>query len=94
MLCVGSRGAALHAGVWFVLQHFWMLDITVGGLTLRTLCKLALAALLPALMVPGLVYAGAPAPALDALVLLQVSAWCAHPLAPHACKCTLCPWDT
>lgn len=61
-----------RTGVWFVLQHFWLLNISVGGLTLHALCRLALAAMLPALMIPGLVYARVPAAALDALVMLQV----------------------
>lgn len=38
-------------------QHFWFLDILVSGMRLHTLCKLAVAALVPALTVPGLVVA-------------------------------------
>jgi hypothetical protein len=71
------------AGIWFVRQHFWFLDITVGGLHLHTLCKLALAALLPALMVPGLVYSGAPLTAVDALVMLQVRVGWRHTPCHH-----------
>jgi len=69
-------GGAFLTGVWFVVQHYWFLDIAVGGLHLRLLCKLALAALLPALMVPGLVYAHAPPMATGALLVLQASLVC------------------
>jgi hypothetical protein len=62
-----------YAGVWFVVQHFWSLEVWVGGLHLHAICRMALAALLPALMLPGLVSARAPAPAMDVLVMLQVS---------------------
>lgn len=49
--------ARIHAGAWFVWHNYWFLDFSVGGAPLHTLVKLALAALLPALMVPGLVLA-------------------------------------
>ncbi len=57
-------------------HHFWFLSISVGGMSLHSVCKLSLAALLPALMLPGLVYAGAPMTAVDALVALQVLPAC------------------
>lgn len=41
-------------------------------------CKLALATLLPALLVPGLVHALASPIAVDALVMLQVGSWQQH----------------
>lgn len=56
------------------MQHFWFLDIRVGGLALGTICKLALAALLAALMVPGLVYSRASPTIIGALLVLQVGA--------------------
>ncbi|EFJ42255.1 hypothetical protein VOLCADRAFT_97706 [Volvox carteri f. nagariensis] len=43
--------------VWFMRHHFWFLNILVSGMQLHTICKLALAALVPALTVPGLVIA-------------------------------------
>lgn len=47
-------------GVWFVSHHFGFLDIMLGpAFHLHDLCKLLLAALVPALLVPGLVFAGA-----------------------------------
>jgi len=60
------------AGVWFVISQFWFLDIAVSGLHLHTICKMALAALLPALMVPGLVYAKAPRSVTGVVLMLQV----------------------
>ncbi len=38
-------------------QHFWFLDVLVSGVHLHTLCKLVVAALVPALSVPGLLVA-------------------------------------
>jgi hypothetical protein len=73
-----------------VRQHFWFLDIAVGGLHLHTLCKLALAALLPALMVPGLVYSGASITAVDALVMLQVMGGGAGEAGGGVCCAKLC----
>lgn len=70
--CVIHVSHAAPAGIWFVMQHFWFLDIMVSGTHLHLLCKLALAALLPALMVPGLVYARAPPMAVGTLLVLQV----------------------
>jgi len=46
---------AAAASVWFVHHHFWFLEIELGGLSVRDLCKLMLGMLLPALTVPGLV---------------------------------------
>uniref|UniRef100_A0A7S3R236 Uncharacterized protein n=1 Tax=Dunaliella tertiolecta TaxID=3047 RepID=A0A7S3R236_DUNTE len=62
---------AFLTGVWFVSSQFWFLDIAISGLHLHTVCKLALAALLPALMVPGLMFSGAPRSALGGLLILQ-----------------------
>ncbi|KAJ9506464.1 hypothetical protein QJQ45_019460, partial [Haematococcus lacustris] len=67
-------GGAFLTGVWFVYHHFWFLDIRLGGpgsWHLHTLCKLALAALLPALMLPGLVHAGAHIAAVELMVVAQ-----------------------
>jgi hypothetical protein len=46
------------AGGWFVWHHFWFLDITLDGWHLRTLCVLVVAAMLPAALLPGLLYSG------------------------------------
>lgn len=43
-------------------QHYWFLDILVDGMRLHTICKLAVAALVPALLVPGLVIARVSTP--------------------------------
>ncbi len=61
---------------WFVSHHFWFLDILVGGTTLQLLCKLLLAALVPAVLVPGLAAARAPRLAIGALLMLQASLLC------------------
>ncbi|KAF8058100.1 hypothetical protein HT031_005760 [Scenedesmus sp. PABB004] len=63
-------GAMLTAG-WLVTAHFWFLDLRVGFLHLHTLCKLALAALAPALLVPGLVLACAGRQLVGVLMLTQ-----------------------
>ncbi|MEW5314894.1 MAG: hypothetical protein WDW38_006356 [Sanguina aurantia] len=64
-------------GVWFVSHHFGFLDIMLGpSLHLHDLCKLVMAALVPALLVPGLVFAGASPGAVGALLMLQASLLC------------------
>lgn len=60
------------AGIWFVKSQFGFLDVSVGGQPLQALCFQALAALLPALLVPGLIHAKAHRPAVGALLLVQV----------------------
>jgi len=67
---------AFMTGVWFVYQHFWFLDIIVGMLHLHIVCRLVLAALVPALMVPGLVQAKASKLAISTLLMLQASLIC------------------
>ena len=63
---------AVATGSWFVWHHFWFLDILVGNTELRMLCKLLLVALVPAILVPGLVVARAPKLVIGALLMLQV----------------------
>lgn len=63
-------GVLFTAG-WFVHQHFWFLDIRVGFVHLHTICKLAMAALLPAAAVPGLLLAGAGRQWVGVLMLVQ-----------------------
>ena len=48
-----------RAAIWFVVHHFWFLDVRVGGLPVRLLCRLLLAALTPAVLLPGLIRSGA-----------------------------------
>lgn len=64
---------AAATGVWFVRQHFWFLDIVIGFTHLLTLCKLLLVALVPALLVPGLVVSQASRHTIGAMLMLQVS---------------------
>jgi hypothetical protein len=78
---------ALLTGVWFVRQHYWFLDIAVGVLHLHTACKLVLAALVPALLVPGLVSSHAPRAATGGLLVFQVRGGAP---APPACCTRLC----
>lgn len=68
-------GAFLTAG-WFVHHHFWFLDLRVGFVHLHTVCKLALAALLPALIVPGLVLAHMGRQFVGVLMLVQAELVC------------------
>lgn len=74
----GSRGTAdgvcspRCAAIWFVVHHFWFLDVKVGGLPVRGLCQLLLAALAPAVLLPGLIRSGASKTLVNTLMLLQV----------------------
>ncbi|WIA13369.1 hypothetical protein OEZ85_006949 [Tetradesmus obliquus] len=68
-------GAFLTAG-WLVHHHFWFLDLRVGFVHLHTICKLALAALLPALIVPGLVLAQTGRQVVGVLMLAQAELLC------------------
>jgi len=45
---------------WFLTQHFWFLEIQLGSLSLRELCRYLLLELGLALAVPGLLGVGAP----------------------------------
>lgn len=44
------------AGLWFLWHHFFFLDIWLGHMHLKLLCGLIGAAMLPALLLPGLVH--------------------------------------
>eukprot|EP00879_Flechtneria_rotunda_P012843 GHRR01013409.1.p1 GENE.GHRR01013409.1~~GHRR01013409.1.p1 ORF type:complete len:1004 (+),score=317.90 GHRR01013409.1:346-3357(+) len=68
-------GAFLSAG-WFVHHHFWFLDFKVGFVHLHTVCKLAMAALLPALIVPGLVMNQTGRQLIGVLMLVQAELLC------------------
>lgn len=39
-------------------HHFWFLEVSLAGVPLRTVCSLVLAAMLPAALLPGMLYAG------------------------------------
>ncbi|KXZ48748.1 hypothetical protein GPECTOR_25g332 [Gonium pectorale] len=62
--------------LWFVRHHFWFLEIDVSGMRLHTICKLAVAALVPALTVPGLVVARASSALVGALLVAQAVMLC------------------
>lgn len=68
-------GVLATAG-WFVHHHFWFLDIRVGFLHLQSMCQLAIAALLPAVVVPGLLLAGAGRQWVGVLMLVQAELLC------------------
>lgn len=68
-------GAFLTAG-WVVHHHFWFLDVRVGFVHLHTMCKLALAALLPALVIPGLALAHTGRQLVGVLMLVQAELVC------------------
>lgn len=42
---------------WLIFHHFWFLDISVGFLSLRTICQLIIATTAVSLMIPGLIIA-------------------------------------
>jgi hypothetical protein len=67
---------SLVTGAWFVHHHFWFLDVRVGFVHLRTMCQLALAALAPALIIPGLVLARAGRQWVGLLLLAQAEVLC------------------
>lgn len=69
-------GGAFLTGLWFIYHHFWFLDIYVGHNHLHTMCKLALAAFVPALLVPGMVFVRASKVAISALLVLQAVLVC------------------
>ena len=52
-------------------HHFWFLETAVSGMPLQTLCKLALAAVLPAALLPGLVRSGGSKLHLGVLLIAQ-----------------------
>ncbi len=62
------------AGVWFIWHHFWFLDIVMAGMHLQTVCMLVGGAMLPALLVPGLLAAGTPRGMIGVLMTAQVRA--------------------
>ncbi|GFR52565.1 hypothetical protein Agub_g15155, partial [Astrephomene gubernaculifera] len=67
---------AFATSVWFIRQHYWFLELPVSGMRLHTLVKLVLAALVPALTVPGLVVAGASSHLVGGLLVLQGGLLC------------------
>ncbi len=88
---------ALLTVLWFVKQHYWFLDVHVGSFHLHTLCKLVLSALVPALLVPGLVTSHAPPSATGALLVFQVGRCGAYVRAcadgrgwQGSCKSSMC----
>jgi hypothetical protein len=71
-LCQSSLYVLCRAAIWFVVHHFWFLDVKVGGLPVRLLCRLLLAALTPAVLLPGLIRSGASKSLVSTPMLLQV----------------------
>eukprot|EP00798_Chlamydomonas_sp_ICE-L_P021510 gene21510-28493_t len=57
--------------VWFMFQHFWFLDVTIGAMSLHNMCYQVLGGVLQALLIPGLVHAGASATTTTALLVIQ-----------------------
>jgi hypothetical protein len=68
---------ALATGGWFLWKHFWFLkDIHLDGMPLRTLCILLGAAMLPALIIPGLWHSGAKNSFIAVPLLIQAGLMC------------------
>jgi hypothetical protein len=59
--------------VWFVYHHFWFLHTSVAGMPLQTVCKLVLAAMVPAALLPGLVRSGGSRLHVAVLLVTQVT---------------------
>ena len=59
------------AGVWFVVHHFWFLDVELDGMSLQRLCQLLLAAMVPAVLLPGLVASRVSSSLISALLVVQ-----------------------
>ena len=53
-------------------HHFWFLDVWVGGLPVWGLCQLLLAALAPAVLLPGVIRSGASKTVISWIMLIQV----------------------
>lgn len=67
-------GGAVLSAAWFVHHHFWFLEVLLERMALLTICKLLLAAIVPATLLPGLVLAGASKAAIGVLLVAQVCA--------------------
>jgi hypothetical protein len=68
---------AVATGVWFLWKHFWFLkDIHLNGMPLRTLCVLLGTAMLPALIIPGLWHSGAKHGMIAVPLLIQAGLLC------------------
>jgi hypothetical protein len=68
---------AIATGLWFLWKHFWFLkDIHLNGMPLRTLCVLLGAAMLPALVIPGLWHSGAKHSLIAVPLLIQAGLMC------------------
>lgn len=52
--------------------HFFFLDIWLGHMHLRAMCALIVSAMLPALLLPGLVHSRAPRSLVGLLLVVQV----------------------
>jgi len=57
-----------------VYHHFWFLQTSVAGMPLQTVCKLVLAAMVPAALLPGLVRSGGSRSHVAVLLITQVPA--------------------
>ena len=68
---------AVATGVWFLWKHFWFLqDIQLDGMPLRTLCILLAVAMLPGFILPGLFHAGAKNSLVAVPLLVQAALLC------------------
>lgn len=45
--------SATLSAAWFILHNFWFLDVSLGGMPIKTICGLLLGSLVLALAVPG-----------------------------------------
>lgn len=57
MSCLALVGTIASA-IWLIWHHFWFLEISVGGVPLRVICQLLVAALVVSLIAPGVVLSG------------------------------------
>jgi hypothetical protein len=65
-----AAGAVVSGG-WFLWHHFSFLDVQLDGISLHNLCILILAAMVPGVLIPGLVHAGMKGPIVSSLMVVQ-----------------------
>lgn len=61
------------SGGWFLWHHFSFLDVQLDGISLHNLCILILTAMVPGVLIPGLVHAGIKGPYVSSLMVLQAA---------------------
>ena len=66
-----SVAGGVCTAAWFLWEHYWFLDVAVGGMSMRAVCRLALCAGTVSAAIPGIVVHGVHKAANNALLLVQ-----------------------